>query len=561
MAQKPWIAILVLAAVAGTVPAARAGGTGTFSGTVEVNTVDVDVMVTRGGRPVTGLTRDDFLVFEDGEPREITNFARIEDGIVHLAGGAAPEATVPDARDVRFRRHVALVFDLNFIEKPNVYRAVKTLRKFIGDRSNDDVDWSVAVVGSSARILLPFTSDREAVGKALDAVTSLPTYRALHQIDQSLFTDPLRLAVTSNELPSNSLLESPGSDPQGLANFATREQAFRSLQPYMILARGLTDIFRAYATVEGKKACLLVTGKMVLNPAPGRVATGTIDSYPPRPQHGMDPITASVLDRVNEIWDTVIRIANASGFRIYATDAMGLDDPMLYHDAASRWAGTARPSDSAADWESLPRMLADGTGGRYLVTNTIRPILETVDREMRTSYSLAFQPPHGHDGKYHTITVRLAHGGGTVRSRRGYYDFPPEAVLADQLRTPATFPKTGGDLPLVVKVDASRRGKELEVAATAVTGIGHLALVPVPSGFAGDVDVWLAIYGADGEVRSVERKEQRFEIPRDALEQAMKQPFRYTMRFTLPPGEYTVAMAIADRNGGGTGLAHAAIHE
>ena len=552
------IAILAAAAMAATALAAGAADTGTFSGTVEVNTVNVDVMVTRKGKPVTGLTRDDFILFEDGEVREITNFARIENGAVYSGDAAEP---VSDARDVRFRRHVAIVFDLNFIEKPNVYRAVKTLRKFIAARSGDDVDWSVAVVGSAAKILLPFTSDLSAVDEALSSVTSMPTYRALHQIDQSLFTDPLRLAVTSNELPANYLLESPGSDPQGLANFATREQAFRSLQPYMILARGLTDIFRAYATVEGKKACLLVTGKMVLNPAPGRIATATVESYPPRPQHGMDPISASVLDRVNEIWETVIRIANAAGFRIYATNAMGLDDAMLYHDAASKWAGTGRPSDSIADWETLPRMLADGTGGRYLVTNTIRPVLEAVDTEMKTSYSLAFQPPHGHDGRYHTIRVKLAHGGGTIRSRRGYYDFPPEAVLADQLLTPASFPKTGGDLPLVVTVDTKRQGDHLDVSATAITGIGHLTLVPVASGFAGDVDIWLAIYGPDGEVRSVERKSQHFEVPREALDAAMKQPFRYTMRFTLPPGAYTVAMAIADTHGGSTGLAHAAIEE
>jgi len=554
-------AITMMVVVLGAAGAVAAGeqdhGSRTFGGTVEVTTVNVDVMVTRGERPVIGLTPDDFVILEDGEPREITNFARVVGGGVYTEGSEQP---MPDARDVRFRRHVAIVFDLNFIEKPNVYRAVKTLRRFITDRAGEDVDWSVAVVGSSAEILLPFTSDLGRVDEALDAVTTKPTYRALHQIDQSLFADPLHLAVTSNELPANSLLEGPGSDPQGLANFATREQAFRSLQPYMILARGLTDIFRAYATVEGKKACLLVTGKMVLNPSPGRVATSTVQTYPPMPQHGFDPITASVLDRVNEIWDVVVKIANAAGFRIYAANAMGLDDPMLYHDAASRWAGTARPSDSAADWETLPRMLADGTGGRYMTANTIRPALELVDTEMKTYYSLAFQPPHGHDGKYHTITVRLRDGKGTVRYRRGYYDFAPEAVLADQLLTPASFPKTGGDLPLAVRIDAREEDGQLDVSATAVTTVDRLTFVPVTAGYAGDVDIWLAVYGPDGQVRSVQKKTQHFEVPREAFEAAMEQPFAYTMRFTLPAGRYTVAMAIADRNGGATGLAHAPVY-
>ncbi len=551
MTRAAALAVLAAGLAAGSLWAQEAR----FGGTVEVNTVNVEVMVTRGDAPVTGLGRDDFVILEDGRPRPITNFARVVEGQVYTPGSQGP---VPDTQDVRYRRHVVLVFDLNFIERPYLARAVDAARRYVADRGGEDVDWSVAVVGASARILLPFTSDVAKVSEALDGVAGRPTYRALHSIDESLFADPLRAAVTTNEMPANFLLES-GTDPQALAQFAAREQAFRSLQPYLILARGLTDIFRAYATVEGKKACLLITGRMVFNPAPSHVATGTIQGWPPSTRHGFDPIEASALDRVNDVWQAVVRMGNAAGFRIYAANAMGLDDPMLYHDASSRWAGTARPSDSTADWESLPRSLAEGTGGRYLAANTVNPALELVDREMRTYYSLAFQAPHAHDNRYHTITVKLKRKGLEARYRRGYFDFEPEAVLAEQLATPASFPKAGGDLPMAVAVSAHEKGGELELTATAVTPIKRLTLVPSKKGYAGDVDVWLAVYGEDGEVRSVTRKQQRFEVPSAALDAAMKQPFRYAMKFTLPEGAYTVAMAIVDRNGGATGLASAPV--
>ena len=46
---------------------------------VEVNYVDVDVVVTdEKGNFVSGLTRDDFEVFEDGKPQKVDTFAYVE---------------------------------------------------------------------------------------------------------------------------------------------------------------------------------------------------------------------------------------------------------------------------------------------------------------------------------------------------------------------------------------------------------------------------------------------------------------------------------------------------
>ena len=46
---------------------------------VEVNYVDVDVVVTdEKGNFVSGLTREDFEVFEDGKPQKVDTFAYVE---------------------------------------------------------------------------------------------------------------------------------------------------------------------------------------------------------------------------------------------------------------------------------------------------------------------------------------------------------------------------------------------------------------------------------------------------------------------------------------------------
>ena len=58
--------------------------------TLDVNVVNIEVVVTdKQGQPVTGLTRDDFEIFEDGRKIELTNF--------YASGAAVDEPGVIDA--------------------------------------------------------------------------------------------------------------------------------------------------------------------------------------------------------------------------------------------------------------------------------------------------------------------------------------------------------------------------------------------------------------------------------------------------------------------------------
>ena len=51
------------------------GAVATFFEPINVPLVSVDIVVTnRQGRPIEGLTQDDFEVFEDGRPMDITHF-------------------------------------------------------------------------------------------------------------------------------------------------------------------------------------------------------------------------------------------------------------------------------------------------------------------------------------------------------------------------------------------------------------------------------------------------------------------------------------------------------
>ncbi len=543
------------------VAAGLVAGTGiaqekTFSGLVEVNTVNVDVMVTRRGEPVTDLTKEDFEIWEDGVPQTITNFAKVQDGVVYLDAAGQP---IEDAKDLRYRRHVALVFDLNFVDKPWVARAVESLKEYVRQRGGDDVDWTVMAVGANPVVLVPYTSDVEAVIAGLDAVRGQPTYRLGHALEKDLFYDPMGtslLHATFADVYSQQI----SAEQERLSHYRLRSLTARSLNVYLVLARGLVDIFRNTASTPGKKACLLITGNMDLNPRLSLVANNTPQTYPPQSMRGFDPQLASAMSYLNDVWDVITRYANTAGFRIYAVNAMALDNPMTYIDVSNRITGGPSPSASAADWDTLPRMLTDATGGRYLNTNTVTPAIEAVDHELKTYYSLAYQARHGHDNQYHKIKVKIRDRKGLeVRYRAGYYDLEPELMLAEQLLAPAQFTKVGGTLPMAVRVDTRRAGDHLEVSATAVTPLGQLAFLPEGDQDVGQVSILMTIYDPSGKVLDLKKHRQTVKIPSGLLEKAKDQPFTYTMKFSLPEGEYTVAMALHDRVSGASGMANARV--
>ncbi|GEM_PF-4090480 len=142
-----------------------------FSGSVEMNNVTVEVEVTRRGKPVTGLRKEDFQVLEDGQEREITNFAWMGGGAAvegtTTAGGTSPSPTA--AREP----HVVLLFDVNGLERPRLVRAVEAARQWVDRHAGQGILWSVAVVGTRPVVLAPFTADLEKIRVALDAGTSL----------------------------------------------------------------------------------------------------------------------------------------------------------------------------------------------------------------------------------------------------------------------------------------------------------------------------------------------------------------------------------------------------
>ena len=140
---------------------------------VEVNYVDVDVVVTDDqGNFVTGLTRDDFEVFENGRPQKIDTFSMVEIPVEKPAefvyeGRPVAADTQTNRKPFDGRVYVIVLDDLDVSamrSTPLKDAARKFVREFMG--AND----LAAVVYTSGRkdAAQEFTTNRELLVAAID---------------------------------------------------------------------------------------------------------------------------------------------------------------------------------------------------------------------------------------------------------------------------------------------------------------------------------------------------------------------------------------------------------
>src|SRR5437016_3789082 len=157
---------------------------------VEVKVINVDAtVIDRNGKPVKNLAKDDFEIYEDGKPQNVTNFYIVDGQSVHDGVAATPSAPAETPQG-RFRRKAILLVDNHFIDKHSRDTALTALEKFIDADFAGEYEWSIAVIGGGAHVLQPFTSDKATINASLDKIMSGATIPSATTIDARAITDP-----------------------------------------------------------------------------------------------------------------------------------------------------------------------------------------------------------------------------------------------------------------------------------------------------------------------------------------------------------------------------------
>jgi len=562
------LAFLILAAIATAAAgvASAQGRNGEVPPLIEeisVEVVNVDVVVTdSAGRPVTGLTADDFEVYEDGEKRPVTNFFSFRNGELRLAGDEEVTQEETGWPTQHMLRRMAFLFDNNSLEKRDRAKAVEQLEQFVLEQFDGTYEWAVIAYSDELQLMQPFTSDKTTVLGALGRVNKLPIpVRRRHATDRTMLEEiPV---VSRGDFRRRRRGIDQVVQDLSLRDFDLRERMLNGLQTFDRTTAAIVQTMRAYMGMDGRKSLVLVTGSLQSMPGGAQLIGRGL------PGAGGDEVADQFITVIHgellRRYELIIKMANASGFSIYPISAdafMQANSSYLDVERSPNLAFSQGYGDLPAeiDVESASRTMADGTGGRFYSTTHFYNAFDDIDDRTANSYVLGFTTDHPAEGKYHDIQVKAKRGDLRLYHRQGYMHLSREQQIAEELSTPLAFPKDRGDFQVKTEVflPESMANKKVTLTVAGLVPIRDITLIPRGDAMVGRVHLFIALYDRKGNLVQLYSDQQDVQVSAHKVASAGDDaPARFGMTLKdLPRGDYTLTVTLIDdvSNRFGTGL-------
>jgi len=538
-------------------------GNESFFESIDIDVVNVEVYATdRHGRPVPGLTRGDFQLFEDGKPVEITNFyanadlplepAPAPDAATAPAAPPAPgpaRAAAPSAVPEDQRLNLAVFVDNLNLTPAARNRVLASLKRFFATQvtANDRV--VLAGYDGQVTIRKPLSNDPKALVAAIEAMaSSSPRGNHTSMVMRDLFAEIGRIdatpsgafrGVVSDRTAEALQYEVPQLD-MGINLYA----AARFDETRHTLA-ALRDFVDSLAGLQGRKALLYVSGELSLRP--GEVLYRARDLKFGKLVNSEDP-PAQDVDSAPLLRELVDH-ANANRVTLYGLGAPQDFGNIVLQVGGVAWAHELEAVQSDGLAAAL-HTLTDHTGGLTAVDlNDPGVFLSHIRNDFGSFYSLGFSPAQKRDGKLHHIEVRVRDRRDVkLRYREAYQDRSGE-----QRMTAATMSALllgVEENPLGVELDFDRETSSGDgafvVSVMVKTPISKLVLLPQQHFHEGRLTIFVGTRDGSGRTSRINKIAVPVRIPNEQLKASLGKFAAFRVNLLVRPEKQTVAVGVRD---------------
>jgi VWFA-related protein len=559
--------VLVGTSGAAQAPQAPAPPSVTFQ--VEVNYVDVDTVVTdENGAFVSGLTRDDFEVFEDGKPQKIEMFSYVELPVERLDRFAPLNR--PVTSDVRSNQRTfdgrvyVLVMDDLDISPLRTSIVKRSAREFIEQHFGANDIAAVVYTSGRSDATQDFTNDRTLLVAAVDKFIGRRLQSAAIEALDRHYQNELTKGLGDRDYE---LAPDPNANIKDAAAPVNIRDMEREQRTFAVLDT-LKNLGEFMAGVRGRRKAVLLFSEGL--------------EIPMSEIYGVHTAT----DVVGAIKDAITAAAR-SNVSFYALDPRGLIGMTSEYIEI---AGSHAPEVSLGAFGSLNaqqgmltdmkvsqdslRTLSEETGGFAAVNLNMlgSAFARIVDLNSRY-YVLGYYPPTpARDGRFHRIEVRVKRPGLRVSARRGYASPRGRTAterkrdeearrarearrggvnnMSAELREALNAPLYQGGLAFSVHAAPFRLNqKEASVALAIELDGARLQFAQNADGlFANSLEVSFFGINQDGRARRTTRSEMNLTLRPESFKRVQGGGLRLNPRMTLEPGRYQIRVGIRDSN-------------
>lgn len=499
----------------------------TESVSVDITNIEVVVTDSKGNR-VTGLTRDDFQVRQDGVIQPITNFYAVEGQKVTFLDGKtlvldSQEAEKEAPRELK-ARYVIYIDNLN-IQPQNRNRMFKRLKEWVGQNVGARAEAEVIAYNRSLKTRQKFTSE------------SGPVVGVLEEIERETGGGTPQASERKDAIERINDAQSPNAAIQIARSYA---QSLRNDLEFSVDA--IKTTLNGLAGLEGRKILIYVSEGL-----PQTVGAELYDAIQRK------FTTASTLEQfeydLSSRYASIAQTANAQGVTIWALDATGLSTDSLV-SAESRYMET-RPSEflSRQNMQGPLQMLAEQTGGMAAVnTNDWKASLDELARDFTSFYSLGYRSARSAGDRPHGIEVSVKRKGLRVRSRKGLMEKSPETRVSETVLAALDYPREDNPLNISVRLDPSRPydRENFELPVHIVLPIGKLGLIPAGDYYEANYLVYLVVRDSGGGKSDLQIRRETIKVPVKELKAAQGKDQPYELKLIVRDGAQRISIAVRD---------------
>lgn len=480
--------------------------------------IQVNVLVSDSkGVAVRDLSRDDFVLLDEGRPRSIALFLRSTEKAVPASAGVSH----PPIIDNRHRQGpgnatVLLIDSLNMLQAEGLLYVRRELPAFLKQLQAGDSIAIYQLSGPTVRVLHEFSDDTQSLIQGAEH-------------GRGTVGQWLRSADVSQDMPERRV------------KIEWTIAALESIALHLAAVPGrknLVWVSSAFPITLGFESTEQMAG------AVAQAQKGDLEPYQDRLKH-----LASILNRVD--------------VAVYPVDPAALEVDAKYQGkfkATAPTLGVSRPLQSAGearqgDFATMD-LLASETGGKaFYSANALGQSIQGAVNDSRFAYVLGFYPDEqSWDGRSHRIEVRVNRRGLTVRSRHSYFagDTPLESppVREAALRAAAATVLNGTAIGLAVEVASNPLGagsQQIEVRVDQE----HIHFANRGGKWRADFDMLITQNAPDG--RRVGGVRNQCLIDRETYREARDRPILLTQRIEVDPGADTLRVLVRDSATGAVG--------